>query len=152
MVLDPIPQSLPVHFFGSRPQPPTSPPGGEQTENIWISRSMSFPDRSFEWRGLRLLTSKLVWNFRDSRENVFDMHGDSSENLLDILSFVIVSSPISSVCGLSCTHFEREFMSVTCDTCGWAFTRDTCAWSHNTPTHLLQKSPIKETINSAKET
>ena len=26
MVLDPIPQPLPVHFFGSRPQPPTSPP------------------------------------------------------------------------------------------------------------------------------
>ena len=25
MVLDPIPQSLPVHFFGSRPQHPTSP-------------------------------------------------------------------------------------------------------------------------------
>jgi len=25
MVLDPIPQSLPVPFFGSRPQPPTSP-------------------------------------------------------------------------------------------------------------------------------
>jgi len=25
MVLHPIPQSLPVHFFGSRPQPPTSP-------------------------------------------------------------------------------------------------------------------------------
>ena len=24
MVLDPIPQTLPVHFFGSRPQPPTS--------------------------------------------------------------------------------------------------------------------------------
>ena len=24
MVLDPIPQSLPVHFYGSRPQPPTS--------------------------------------------------------------------------------------------------------------------------------
>ena len=24
MVLDRIPQSLPVHFFGSRPQPPTS--------------------------------------------------------------------------------------------------------------------------------
>jgi len=26
MVLDPIPQSLPVHIFGSRPQPPTSHP------------------------------------------------------------------------------------------------------------------------------
>ena len=25
MVLDPIPQILPVQFFGSRPQPPTSP-------------------------------------------------------------------------------------------------------------------------------
>ena len=25
MVLDPIPQPLPVHFLGSRPQPPTSP-------------------------------------------------------------------------------------------------------------------------------
>ena len=25
MVLDPTPQPLPVHFFGSRPQPPTSP-------------------------------------------------------------------------------------------------------------------------------
>jgi len=25
MVLDPIPQILPVHFFGARPQPPTSP-------------------------------------------------------------------------------------------------------------------------------
>ena len=30
MVLDPIPQSLPVHFFGSRPQPPTSHPKYEQ--------------------------------------------------------------------------------------------------------------------------
>ena len=28
MVLDPIPQSLPVHFFESRPQPPTSRCGG----------------------------------------------------------------------------------------------------------------------------
>jgi len=27
MVLDPIPQSLPVHFFGSRPQPPTATGG-----------------------------------------------------------------------------------------------------------------------------
>jgi len=34
MVLDPIPQSLPVHFFGSRPQPPTSRAG-------WFSVSES---------------------------------------------------------------------------------------------------------------
>jgi len=34
MVLDPIPQSLPVHFFGSRPQPPTS--RQEQPEGVYI--------------------------------------------------------------------------------------------------------------------
>jgi len=32
MVLDPIPQSLPVHFFGSRPQPPTSHKETDQQE------------------------------------------------------------------------------------------------------------------------
>jgi len=31
MVLDPITQSLPVHFFVSRPQPPTSRPNGNNT-------------------------------------------------------------------------------------------------------------------------
>ena len=30
--------------------------GGDQTQNIWISRSIRFPDRSFELRQLRLLT------------------------------------------------------------------------------------------------
>jgi len=57
------------------------------------------PDRSLEWRGLRLLTWKLECNFGDSRENLFDMHGDYRENLVDILAVVIISSPISSVRG-----------------------------------------------------
>ena len=35
MVPDPIPQSLPVHFFGSRPQPPTS----HYQQNQSVSRS-----------------------------------------------------------------------------------------------------------------
>jgi len=35
MVLDPIPQPLPVHFFGSRPQPPTSPLIDEQ---VYVQR------------------------------------------------------------------------------------------------------------------
>jgi len=39
MVLDPIPQSLPVHFFGSRPQPPTSP-RGQQYRSSWISECL----------------------------------------------------------------------------------------------------------------
>ena len=64
----------------------------------WISRSISFPDRSFEWRGLRLLTWKIVRKFGDSRENLFDMYGDPGENLLEILAVVIIFlSPISSV-------------------------------------------------------
>jgi len=45
-------------------------------QNIWISRSISFPNRSFEWRGLRLLNWKIGWNFGDSRESVFDMYGE----------------------------------------------------------------------------
>jgi len=73
--------------------------GGDQTSNIWISRSDSFPVRSFEWRGLRLHTWKRVWNFGDSRQNVFDMYGDSRENLSENLAVVIVLSLMSSVCG-----------------------------------------------------
>jgi len=40
MVLDPIPQMLPVHFFGSRPQPPTSP--STAMEVRWIPKEMKF--------------------------------------------------------------------------------------------------------------
>ena len=32
--------------------------GGDQTRHIWISRCVSFSDRSFKWRGLRLHKSK----------------------------------------------------------------------------------------------
>jgi len=55
---------------------------GDQTYNIRISRSISFPNRSFEWQGLRSLNWKLICNFRDSRENVFDMDGDSETCLI----------------------------------------------------------------------
>jgi len=34
-----------------------------QSSNIWISRCTRFLGRSFELCGLRLLTSKIVWNF-----------------------------------------------------------------------------------------
>jgi len=45
---------------------------------------------------------KTILKFGDSRENVFDMYGDSREGLLEILAVVIISSPISSVRGLIC--------------------------------------------------
>jgi len=62
------------------------------------SRSTRFPDESFEWRRLHLLIWKLVGNFRDTRQNLVDMYGDSRENMLENLAFGIVLSPISSVC------------------------------------------------------
>ena len=56
-------------------------------------------DASSEWRILRLLMWKLVWNVGDSRDNVFDIYGASREKLLEILAVVIILSPISSVRG-----------------------------------------------------
>ena len=45
---------------------------GDQTGNIWISRSARFPGRSFGWREPNLLRWNLDWNCGQSRENVFD--------------------------------------------------------------------------------
>jgi len=42
MVLAPIPQPLPVHFFGSRPQPPTS-------RSSWITRECVMCNESCQW-------------------------------------------------------------------------------------------------------
>jgi len=42
---------------------------------------------------------KYVGNFGDSRDNVFDMCGDSRGNLLKTLAVVIIVSTISSVRG-----------------------------------------------------
>ena len=64
---------------------------------FWISRFDGFPAYSLEWLGLRLLTWNPVRKFGVSRENVFDIYGDSCENLLEILAVVINLCPISSV-------------------------------------------------------
>ena len=81
---------------------------GDHTSNIWISRYAGFPGHSFEWRRLRFLTWNPVWIFGDLRENVFHMYGDSRENLLEISAVVIISSPISSVCGIYGIHGWRR--------------------------------------------
>jgi len=87
-----------------------------QTEEIALQKFGSpdhyrNPVRSFECLGLRLLTWKFVGNFGDCRDFVFDMHGDSRENLLDILVVVIISSTISSICGSS-LYCEFAFYGV----------------------------------------
>jgi len=55
MVLDPIPQSLPVHFFGSRPQPPTSP--CDRDRNTRDAPKSSWGDRDRD-------TQKISWSFK----------------------------------------------------------------------------------------
>ena len=81
---------------------------GDPTWNICISRSNDLIVRSFEWRGLRLHTWKLVWNIGDSRENAFDMYGDSRENLLEILTIVMIACPIFSVCGFDLLNDDNK--------------------------------------------
>ena len=59
MVLDPIPQSLRVHFFGSRPQPPTSPP-----YCFWISSTTTSQTHRNHTRtphSLNTHSQKLSW-------------------------------------------------------------------------------------------
>ena len=73
--------------------------GRDHALNIWISRSLQKSVRSFVCRGLRLLIWKFAGNFGDSRDNVFDMYGDSRENLLETLAVVIILSTISSIRG-----------------------------------------------------
>jgi len=56
MVLDPIPQSLPVHFFGSRPQPPTSPlyiPEWIRVSDLTLPHIME--------RDLKVKSETLIW-------------------------------------------------------------------------------------------
>ena len=51
MVLDPIPQILPVHFFGSRPQPPTSHIVYEWSciVTIWVYARLDSSTCEFIW-------------------------------------------------------------------------------------------------------
>ena len=51
MVLDPIPQPLPVHFFGSRPQPPTSRHG------MALRHSGRFSELHCDWRPYKVLSN-----------------------------------------------------------------------------------------------
>ena len=108
-----LPYECAMSHMCKRCVPHVAAHGGDQTSNFWISRSISFPDRSFEWWGLHLLTWKRVWNVGNSRENLFDMYGDSCENLLDILAVGIwkkvMKLPVKSDllrlwCGASVPH------------------------------------------------
>ena len=58
MVLDPIPQSLPVHFFGSRPQPPTSP---SLAQSILYSRIHLVNIYEFTYQFVSYLQRQSTW-------------------------------------------------------------------------------------------
>ena len=57
MVLDPIPKSLPVHFPGSPPQPPTSHHACKMRVQTWMSQVTHVNEscRKYEW------VMSLVW-------------------------------------------------------------------------------------------
>jgi len=89
--------------------------GGDHTSHFRISKSTRFLGRSFEWRGLYLVLWKLVWNLGDSRENVFDMYGDSRGNFLEILVLIIIWSLISSVRGNAVCCGVLRCVAVCCN-------------------------------------
>jgi len=65
MVLDPIPQSLPVHFFGSRPQPPTSPRGAWRSiEKEKYDLNFSASWRTYTYTSLFLGCNHCTGGFR----------------------------------------------------------------------------------------
>jgi len=61
MVLDPIPQSLPVHFFGSRPQPPTSPPCHMNDVNTYMNEMNLKFQYPYNDMHIRMNDMNLVW-------------------------------------------------------------------------------------------
>jgi len=90
MVLDPIPQSLPVHFFGSRPQPPTSHGSTPLMEELWIQNDNQH---------LRFKYSVLV----PLNEEMCDW----DQNEAEILTVGTISVQIYSSCGIfSCWWYR----------------------------------------------
>jgi len=49
----------------------------------------------------RWLPWKLVWNLGHSSENLFDLYGDSSDKMFELLAVVVILSLISSVRGVT---------------------------------------------------
>ena len=68
MVLDPIPPPLPVHFFGSRPQPPTSPWESWSFLGIWPNKWVKKVEMTWKWLGNQIWKSVGNANFRRFRK------------------------------------------------------------------------------------
>jgi len=86
-----------------------------EVSHIWMHHQMN------EWRGPpfflsdgdpRLLTSKTVWNFWDSRGNLFERYGDFCEDLLKFWrsQFFYVRSPRSVVWMRHFTHVNDPYL------------------------------------------
>ena len=97
MVLDPIPQSLPVHFFGSRPQPPTSQNRSILRTRGWVETNLVGRERAFKHRNMSwnacILGGKIVYFRREV--SLFSMETVSRGPSR-------ISSP------QTCAHRERE--------------------------------------------
>jgi len=103
-----------------------SPLTAETTLKIFGSPDLSsIPGQTFEWRRLCLLMWNPVWNCGDSREIMFDMYGDSRENMLEISAVVSILSPISSVRDMS-QYYGVWWMSRVTDMC--VYMNESCLW------------------------
>jgi len=63
---------------------------GTRLKNIWISKFVWFSSTLFWVTGTPFTHVKTCLKFCDSRENVFDMYGDSSESMLEILAVEMI--------------------------------------------------------------
>jgi len=81
--------------------------GGHQTSDFGSPDFFYFSRKVFRVTGTPFTHVKTCLKFWGIRESVFDMYGDSRENLLEILAVVIVLSLISSVRGMP--HVDSLF-------------------------------------------
>ena len=117
MVLDPIPQSLPVHFFGSRPQPPTSRAAPSSPEIEGPAKG-SFCDRQGISKGWRRLIGS------PKLQIIFHKRATKYRSLLRKMTWKDKGSHVSLGHGRFCSHGSMDLTLERSHDTGWRRLRD----------------------------
>jgi len=104
---------------------------GDHPWNIWISRLAGFPGHSVEWRGLPFTSVTDCLNFLTTPVKTCSKITGTLVKTCGILAVVIISSPISSVCGLQHRHTATHSAEHTA-VCTWINKNDTTFKCRNT--------------------
>jgi len=148
MVLDPIPQSLPVHFFGSRPQPPTSHHCSISAQR-WVSESY----RSLLQKSpIKETYKRETYHFKEPTSHV-EMCAkvcvcDSACECEWVMSYIRMSHTFVCMTWLTHTHTRshRQWRSPFYRSLLWdSFAKET--YNFQTPT-FAQKSNSGHTVRS----